>query len=306
MTTETTPCTPVRAGHRLALLVTAVLAAGPAPAGEAINRRLAVEAAAQVEVANVSGSVKVSGWNRNEVEVTGELGEGSERLEFATVDKVTRVKVVLPRNARNVDGSELVIRMPAAGRLQVNTVSADIEVTGVGGAQRLVTISGDLRTESGREDVDCKTVSGDVAVNGRGERGLLNLNTVSGDVRVTNAAGELNANTVSGDLAFELGVLDRSRLRSTSGDVTVGGQLGGEARIDAESLSGDVRLHLRGPVAAEFDVATFSGEIRNCFGPKPKRDDEYAPGHSLRFREGPGGGRVRIKTMNGDIDLCRK
>jgi hypothetical protein len=34
------------------------------------------------------------------------------------------------------------------------------------------------------------------------------------------------------------------------------------------------------------------------------RTSEYAPGQELRFREGSGAARVRIKTLNGDISVC--
>ena len=67
-----------------------------------------------------------------------------------------------------------------------------------------------------------------------------------------------------------------------------------------------MRLDLQGPVGAEFDVSSFNGDIRNCFGPAPVRTSEYAPGRELRFREGAGTGRVRIKTLNGDISVCNK
>ena len=67
-----------------------------------------------------------------------------------------------------------------------------------------------------------------------------------------------------------------------------------------------MRLDLAGPVGAEFDISSFNGDIRNCFGPDPVRTSEYAPGSELRFREGQGGARVRVKTLNGDISLCNK
>ena len=41
------------------------------------------------------------------------------------------------------------------------------------GAQRLQSVSGDIRTAGGGEDVECKTVSGDVTVTGSGKKGLL-------------------------------------------------------------------------------------------------------------------------------------
>ena len=76
----------------------ALLAASPAiRAGTPINERAAADPAGSVEVSNVAGTVRVTGWDRNEVEVTGELGDGAEKLEFAVADKVTRIKVILPR-----------------------------------------------------------------------------------------------------------------------------------------------------------------------------------------------------------------
>jgi DUF4097 and DUF4098 domain-containing protein YvlB len=277
-----------------------------AVAGTPINERAAADPGGAVEVSNVAGTVRVSGWDRNEVEVTGELGEGAERLEFVTGDKVTRVKVILPGKSRNVEDTDLILRVPAASRVSVNTVSADIDVEGVTGAQRLQSVSADIRTQAAAEDVECKSVSGDVSINGAGRKALVTVTTVSGDATALKVAGEVNANTVSGNLTLGLGQTSRSRVRSTSGDLTIASVLAPDGRFDVESISGDVRLELHGPVDAEFDVSSFNGEIRNCFGPKPVSTSEYAPGKELRFREGPGSGRVRLKTLNGDIDLCRK
>ena len=282
-------------------------AAGPAAvAGTPINERAPADPGGQVEVSNTSGSVVVTGWARNEVEVTGELGEGAERLEFVTGDKVTRVKVILPGKSRNVEDTDLILRVPAASRLAVNTVSADIEVSGVAGAQRLQSVSADIRTQAEAEDVECKSVSGDVSIHGTGKKALVTITTVSGDAAALKVAGEVNANTVSGNLTLGLGQTARSRVRSTSGDLTIASVLAQDGRFDVESISGDVRFELHGPVDAEFDVSSFNGEIRNCFGPKAVSTSEYAPGRELRFREGQGSGRVRLKTLNGDIDLCRK
>ncbi len=133
-----------RTGRVLSLLA-AVAAlctvASPAWAGTPINQRAAADPGGAVEISNVAGTVRVTGWDRNEVEVTGELGEGTERLDFAVVDKVTRVKVILPNRSNNVEDTDLVVRIPTASRLAVTTVSADIEVQDVTGAQRLQTVS---------------------------------------------------------------------------------------------------------------------------------------------------------------------
>jgi DUF4097 and DUF4098 domain-containing protein YvlB len=290
-----------------ALVVGLGLAATNAAAGDSttINKRLQADPAGQVQVSNTSGTVVVSGWDRSEVEVIGELGEGAERLEFDISGKLTKIKVILPKRGSS-DDTDLTIRIPSGSSLSVNTVSADIQVQGVRGAQRLQAVSADIETEAAGEDVECKTVSGDISVKGQGKPGLLTITTVSGDAQVHNVAGEVFGNTVSGNFNFSLGDTSRSKLSSTSGDVTLKGKLLADARLDVESISGDVRLDLLGKPNAEFDVSSFNGEIRNCFGPKPSRTDEYAPGRELRFREGQGSARVRIKTLNGDISFCNK
>ncbi len=129
---------------------------------------------------------------------------------------------------------------------------------------------------------------------------------MSGNATLSRVAGEVNGNTVSGNFTIAAGDTSRSRLRSTSGDLGLRGRITPDARLDFESISGDVRLDFEGPVGAEFDVSSFNGEIRNCFGPKAVRTSEYAPGSELRFREGSGTARVRIKTLNGDISVCNK
>jgi DUF4097 and DUF4098 domain-containing protein YvlB len=291
-----------------AVLMTAVLGAAPglAAAGTPINKRTAANANGAVEISNTSGSITVTGWDRNEVEVTGELGKGAERLEFTKGGNVTRIKVVLPNRSHHGASSDLVVKMPAGGSLSVNSVSSDVVVQGVRGAQRLQSVSGDVRTEAAGDDVECRTVSGDVGIDGSGKKGVVTITTVSGDATVRRVAGELNANTVSGNLTLGAGETSRSRLRSTSGDLQMSGQLAADARIDAESISGDVRIDLVGPVNGELELSSFNGEIRNCFGPKASRTSEYAPGRELRFADGKGSARVRVKTLNGDISVCRK
>jgi DUF4097 and DUF4098 domain-containing protein YvlB len=295
---------PVAARSWLALVL---LAAGPAAlAGTPISERKPADPTGQVEVSNTAGSVEVTGWARSEIEVTGELGDGVERLEFSQSGKLTRIKVIMPNRSSRVESTDLTVKVPAGSSLFVNTVSADVRSQGVLGSQRLQSVSGDIETQAAAEDVECKTVSGDVEVNGTGQRGLLNVTTVSGDATVSRVSGDVNGNTVSGNFTIAAGATGRSRLRSTSGDLGLKGNLDPDARIDFESISGDVRLDLADPVGAEFEVSSFNGEIRNCFGPKPVRTSEYAPGTELRFREGSGTARVRIKTLNGDISICNK
>ena len=198
-------------------------------------------------------------------------------------------------------------RSRRAAALAVNTVSADVRVQGVHGAQRLQSVSGDVRREAAAEDVECKTVSGNVTVTGSGQRGLLTITTVSGDAHVSRVAGEVNGNTVSGNFTIAMGdygplaaALDQRRPRHP----------GPARRGRAARLREHQRRHQprpRGAGGAEFDVSSFNGDDPQLLRARsPVRTSEYAPGSELRFREGQGSARVRIKTLNGDISVCSK
>ena len=52
-------------------------------------------------------------------------------------------------------------------------------------------------------------------------------------------------------------------------------------------------------------MQSFSGDIKNCFGPKPA-ESRYGPGSRLQFTQEAAHGHVRINTKSGDVRLCVK
>jgi DUF4097 and DUF4098 domain-containing protein YvlB len=289
------------------IAVAALLLAPLAWADEGqVDKRAPADPQGEVEVSNVAGNVSISGWDRNEVQVTGSLGEDVERLDFISEPKRTiiRVKHKETQRRHGDTDAELSIRVPSASRLNVSTVSAEISITHVTGEQRLQSVSGDVSSEIAGEDVEAKTVSGSVVLRGEGKAAVVTVTTVSGDAQVRRAAGELVANSVSGSLNLDLDSITRARVRTTSGDLELEGPLARDARVDAETISGELVLNFKKPINAEFEVESFTGDIQNCFGPKAQPKSEYGPGSELNFKEGAGSARVIAQSMSGDIQLC--
>jgi len=291
--------------HRAALAALALVSCA-ALAEDSVDRKNPASATGEVEVDSVAGVVSISGWDRNEVHVTGTLGDGVERLDFETQGNRTIVKVVHKRRGRWEDDTELSIRIPKGSRLHAKTVSAELSVTNVVGQQELQTVSGDISTSIVKADADVSTVSGNITLRGEGQSTVVSVTTVSGDARITRVSGDVRANSVSGTLSVSMDQVKRARAQTTSGDLALAGTLEKDGRIDAESISGEVQVDLRGKINAYFDVESFSGDIENCFGPKPERADKYGPGTELHFKEGDGGGRVRLQTLSGTVSLCNK
>lgn len=275
---------------------------------EPIERRAAADPKGEVEIVNVSGTVRVTGWNRPEVDVRGELDDNAERLDFTTDGTRTTIRVVLPRNRGDSGGSDLVVRIPEMSSLTVNTVSADQEIDGVKGSQRLQAVSGLIHTEVSGEDFQAKTISGDILVSAASgaKPAIYSVTTVSGDLTLSKVNGEIDVETVSGDMEVDAGELTRGRVRTTNGDMALSTKLAKGGRFDAETINGDVTLKILGTVDAEFDIHTFNGEIESCYGEETVRSRERGPGHDLTFTRGSGSARVRIKTLNGGVDLCGK
>jgi DUF4097 and DUF4098 domain-containing protein YvlB len=296
---------PVSLALRAALPIIA-LAAGAAHAEE-ITKSGPADPKGEVDIVNVAGTVEVVGWDRAEVQVHADLGSGVERLEFKTEGARTLIKVVLPRMGGSHGSSDLIVKIPRDSSVDVNTVSADQRIASVRGAQRLQAVSGSVETEFGPGDLEVKTVSGSITARGSDGKGSVRATSVSGDVQLDKIGPELDLNTVSGDMTVRVAErLQRARIKTTNGDLELTAALAKEGHLDAEAINGDLRFTLRGDINAEFDIETFNGDIDNCFGPKPSRTREYGPGNELRFTQGKGDARVRVKTLNGAVGICQR
>ena len=276
-----------------------------AMADDDVEKTLEADPNGTVTISNTAGMVDVRGWSRNEVHVIGDFGRGVEELEFERNGDDVTIKVKVERDHHRGGSADLEIQVPQNSSLKVSGVSADIDVRDVLGVQRLVSVSGDINSEAFGSDVEIETVSGDIELEGNDETAVTELSSVSGDVDTQNLAGEVTANSVSGELVLVDSQFSRARLHTTSGDIVFYAELLDGGRLNIETINGDLEVNFEESISAKFDIETFNGEIDNCFGPDPVRTSKYAPGTELRFSEGSGSGRVSIKTLNGDLRMCK-
>lgn len=288
---------------RLAALIAGALPLA-ALAGGSVDRTVPAQANGDVVISNVSGTVDVRGWDRNEVQVTGQLGDSVERLDVETNGGRTVIKVVLPRgNSRDGD-TDLEIQVPKGSLVEVSAVSADVSSRGVLGTQRLKSVSGEITADVSGPDSEIRSVSGDITVRAGGNPVSLRLSSVSGGIDLSNAAGKLDVVTVSGDASLKIGGASEVRARTTSGDLEVDGKLARDARVDVEGVSGDLTLRFPASGALSAEIESFSGDISGCLAGNVERVSKYGPGTRLNLRTVESGPRIRAKTLSGDIEIC--
>jgi DUF4097 and DUF4098 domain-containing protein YvlB len=304
----TTTLTFIRA-RKLAAAAALLAAAATCGAAEgAFDRTVAADPRGMVEISNVAGKLEIIGWDKPEVSVHATLGSGVERVDVTSSKGRTVVKVVLPNMSFRDGDADLQVHVPSQSEVQATAVSADLETSKLVGEQRLKTVSGELRAEFGAADgadFEAKTVSGDMKLRGTATQpGSIRLGTVSGDITLDGGAGEIEATSVSGDVHLEMTMARGVRLHSTSGDLTFRGGLSPDATIEAETVSGDVTLRPRAQGGFEYEASSFSGAIGNCFGKQAESTSQHGPGSRLNGTAGEGKGRIRVKTMSGDVELC--
>jgi DUF4097 and DUF4098 domain-containing protein YvlB len=250
----------------LLLLAAAPLAAAPMEVNE--TRPLAGGGTIEVEI--VAGSVRITGWDRAEVNISGSIDPDYVELEIDTDDDTVSVEVEPISHTGKTKRllADLEIRVPRGATLELESISAPFDVDDFDG------------------DVEAETVSGSV--------------TISGGPR------EVAVSTISGKVSVEAsGQLRSGEFESVSGDLRLSGTLAADGRFSFETVSGNVELYLPGGTSARFDIETFSGEVRNQFGPDAEKTSIYLPSKELRFTVGSGSARVDIETMNGDIKLVQ-
>lgn len=308
----------------------ALLLAGEAGAQRQVNARQGAAPAGTVEIQMNNGSLRVIGWGRSEVQVTGTLSRDGDRVQLDGGGRSVDVRVQGQRGPAGP--ARLEVRVPAGSSVEVTTGSAPVIINGVNGDVEavsrggVVTVQGRPRTvevtsQHGGINVDARTdrvnltaISGPVrvsgAVAGRAEInsvsgavvlsadvGEVEINAVNGAVRVANVTGgRVEVNSVTGTVQVN-GSRLRGNVSSLNGTVVISGSVGGA--LNVESHAGSVELRLPASTGAEVQVTSWSGGVQSDW--RLRRD-----GGEWRGTLGRGGPAISVTTFSGSVKVTRQ
>ena len=287
----------------------ALVLAAAAHAEQKVDETRDIAADARVEIKNMRGKITVRGGSST-LRVAGSIGDGAKGLLVEGDPKRWSVRVDYPEQSgwggwwgrSEVGDSTIQVDLPSGVTLVVESVSADIDVSGISGPSvELESVSGDIDLDASSPEVEVSAVSGDLVVRATGAR-KVSLETVSGDIDHSGQReGSLRVETVSGRAKIDAGDGGLEKLvgSTVSGDLVVeaGTTVGG--RLQLEAMSGDIDLILPAGAVGELRIETFSGDIDSPVG-KVERE-EYGPGAKLRHKLGDGRGEIRLESFSGDV-----
>jgi DUF4097 and DUF4098 domain-containing protein YvlB len=292
-----------------------------------------LEKGRKVSVHNPYGAVRISGWDRDTVQVTATNEGRSKAVQVKILPDSPRpgdLMITPDLQGRRAGGEiDLEVRLPSYAEIEsAKTGSGDIEVTGIDGAVRINSGSGNLKVlrvgslnaaagsgdisvdtaerqvtvSTGSGDVNVSHVgslearsgSGDLVVEGVGSSANLQAN--SGDIVAKSIRGDFIAKVISGDLNLE-DVSGLVNLTLTSGDVKVR-NIGRDVRI--VSVSGDISVTC---AKGHVDVSSASGSI-NVTGTSGDVDATTTSGE-IKFSGAIGtAGRYRLKATSGSVQMA--
>lgn len=274
-----------------------------------------------------TGELIVRGWSRDQIRVQGVLGTATVGIEMSQAEDQTLINVVPKQTApelpahQNID---LVVNMPRDSSLTFSSTDAEALITGVYGRQSLSTISGDIEAEVWLGSVTAESASGDLTVSnytgfGPAKSGLdaktyqdlierrgvssAILSTLSGDIEARGPFEHMTASTFSGDIDVDVADVSTLYLDTSNGDIQVQADLLAGADVSAETMNGDVSMDVGTGQNLTLDLGSYGGRIENCHGYEDSQTDA-GTGRELRITGPEESPRLRVRTLNGNIELC--
>jgi DUF4097 and DUF4098 domain-containing protein YvlB len=285
------------------LFLAAVLAAPALHAQQKLDEKRQATPDGVVEIENDAGSIKVIGWDRAEVAVTGTLGVHAEGLDFTSNGR--RVSISVDTTNPHGTRSDLEIHVPSGSRIDIDSFGARIEVSGVSGSVNADTVNGSVTVSGTSREVTASSVNGAVTVSGSPKR--VHAEAVNGDVTVSGASGEIEASTVNGQVTVSGATFEKASLEAVSGGISFEGDLAPHASLSLNTVSGGVEISLPAKASAQFSITTFSGSIENGLSAdQPEKAGRWTSQKELAFTLGTGSADVSIETLSGGIVLRKR
>lgn len=262
-----------------------------------------------VDLSLLSGAIKLSTWDRNEVRVFAST-TGEPSLQFdATGSRISLEQASSGRwNLKNEDNRNTAtfeVTVPIGARAMLSAVSGSIDVSGLRGTVDVSSWSGAVDVRDVGSSLTVHGVSGRITATNIAKDAR--VENMSGSISVNGVGGTLSAETVSGTIAIAGVRGDQVHATSVSGSIDFSGPVGASARYEFQTISGRTDLKLASNANASVSVETFSGSISNGYpgAVRVRNSDPDDDQKTFRYAIGRGEGRVRVEAFSGTVHISQ-
>ncbi len=218
----------------------------------------------KITIDGISSDVKVIYSEADEIKVTI-YGEEKDKVTSEIVNDTLKVSKNIKNHfcfgfcGWNEDAIIIALPMNMQNKLEINTVSGDINLLDFNQMDiKVKTTSGDVKIGN-VADTTINTTSGDIEIY---TTNVTSVETVSGEIVIGNINSKANLKTTSGDIdILNIKCEEASNIKSISGDVTIKNVT--NAYVEASSTSGDIKIENNDRFApVNLTIKTTSGDIK--------------------------------------------
>lgn len=275
----------------------------PSAPQQKVDRRFAVASDASIRLFGAFAKLRVIGWDRDSLVITGTMARGW-RLEGNAASS----QFGAPRGAKffiegpnetDVAGAALEVRVPARARVWAKSGSADIEVSGVTGGLDLNIVGGSITVSGTPRELTIESMDGNVKVLGGAT--WLRAKTATGEIDVRGGSEDVGLSSVGGAVRVSGGRYERGKFETVTGDIVYEGDVGFKGSMDMTTHSGRVELRVPPRPDLDLDAETVTGTIENAISSRRPLPGREGRGMELAFSLGTGDTRVVIRSFKGNV-----
>ena len=268
----------------------------------------ALDTNGRVLVETFNGSVEISGWDQNTVDISGtKYGPSQRAADDLKVnidhsrDSVT-IRVVRPFERRNNQGARFVIKVPRGTVLdRITTSNGAIRTTDGSGPARLRSSNGQIHVAGLRGRLDAETSNGPVEL--LDVDGDVVAHTSNGRIHAEGLNGSLEATTSNSGVSADLKRGDGAiRVETSNGPVELTLPEGFSREVRVNTNNSGITLHLPTSLNAHVMARTNNSAISTDFD--VRMQGEISKNH-LNATIGSGGALIDLSTSNGAIRLLK-
>jgi hypothetical protein len=269
-----------------------------------------LQSGGKLSLETFNGSVEITGWDRNMVEIDGtKYGpsqEAADALRVDISDTLTAIEIHVnrPSDFRGNRGARFSVKMPRKAVLdRVASSNGSIVVEGAAGPASLHTSNGSIRVADFDDNIDAHTSNGAVELMDIG--GEANVSTSNGRIRVEGLKGSLDAHTSNSSITVSLAGAHPSRsprLETSNGPVDLTLPGGFDRGVRANTSNAPITLRMPDGINAHIFARTNNSSISSDF---EMRVQGVANKNNLDAAMGAGGPLLDLSTSNAPIRLRR-
>ena len=263
-----------------------------------------------VSVESFNGSIEITGWEQNTVEVNGtKSGPTKNALDALKIDidarpGSVRIRAVHPGDLYLHGGVRFSIRVPRHANLNlISTSNGRIQVEDVEGQARLHTSNGGIRLSRIHGEVEARTSNG--TIEAQDVDGNVNLHTSNGSIRAEASHGSFEGVTSNGSITARLkdpATTWPMRAESSNGHIELTLDAAKVPEVRASTSNSSIVLRLPATAQARVRANTSRSSVTSDFD--ELRSDYDRHRHSqLQGTIGGGGPLIELSSSNGSIKI---